>query len=172
MLVQSFHREVEKWFFNQLLYWIPTIAKADCFDCCSGVDFEQEHECSGTSRFQRYHLLAYFHNAFYVLWDTIDVDSVADNVEQLIFIALQYKGYHPAEIKQVNTVAHIRKYIKSDLCVNAVFDDLWVNHPEPIKLPAVHYQSEQGQSADDTPGRDDLVSAVDENDQGTLIVNV
>ena len=92
MLVQSFQREVEKWFFNQLLYWIQTIAKADCFDCCSGVDFEQEHECSGTSRFQRYQLLAYFHNAFCVLWDTIDVDSVADNVEQLIFFLCSIKA--------------------------------------------------------------------------------
>ena len=111
------------------------MARRDCSQCLDGEPMNTEHECHGVPKFGRYHLLMYFNKAFPIVWDMLaQVDSMAEFLQDYIYVDLPQEGNGDDKIHEVNTICHIRDYIQSDFCLHMVFNHIWINNQEPFKI--------------------------------------
>ena len=66
---------------------------------------------------------------FYICWDMIQIDDVQENIQNLISLAMKTNGISENDIQRINSKSNIMSYETGDICLNRVFDELWIVNP-------------------------------------------
>lgn len=151
MSKQIFETQVEGYIWSEVIRWINRLALADCDECFKGEPFGKAHQCSGIDgiNFERFHLLTFYYDALIVTWDQLEIKEIMENVRMLICNQMRKQGFTYDEINTINTTKNIFNYAHTDLCVNRVFNDLWIRNYQPLTDPHDHSMNAGGQTTAD-----------------------
>lgn len=134
MSKKSFETQVEGYVWSEAIRWINRMAVAECDQCFKGEPFSKAHQCFGIDgiNFERFHLLTFYHDALLITWDQLEIKDIMENIRMLICIQMRKQGFSHTEIDSINSTKNIFDYARTDLCVNRVFNDLWIRSYQPL----------------------------------------
>ena len=66
-----------------------------------------------------------------ICWDMLELESVQENIQDLISLTMKDNGISENDIQRINTKRNIKNYGTGDICLHRVFNDLWIKNPEP-----------------------------------------
>ena len=64
--------------------------------------------------------------AIYICWGMIQLDDVQENTQNLISLAMKATEISENDIQRINSKSNIMCYGTGDICLNRVFNELWI----------------------------------------------